>query len=46
MFEISDETEDELEYTIEKVNRYFQSSHLKNSILDEEEIIDDDSRIT
>ena len=43
IFEISDETQDELEYTIEEVNRYFQSGHLKNSILDEEEIIDDDS---
>ena len=42
-FEISDETEDELEYTIKEVNRYFQSGHLKYSILDEEEIIDDDS---
>ena len=43
IFEISDETQDELEYTIEEVNRYFQSGHLKISILDEEEIIDDDS---
>ena len=46
MFEISDETEDELEYTIEEVNRYFQSGHLKRSILDEEEIIDDDSLVS
>ena len=46
MFEISDETEDELEYTIEEVNRYFQSGHLKKSILDEEEIIDDDSLVS
>ena len=45
IFETSDETEDELEYTIEKVNRYFQSGHLKNSILDEE-IIDDDSLVS
>ena len=46
IFEISDETEDELEYTIEEVNRYFQSGHLKSSVLDEEEIIDDDSLIS
>ena len=46
MFEISDETEDELEYTIEEVNRYFQSGHLKKSILDEEEIIDDASLVS
>ena len=45
IFETSDETEDELEYTIEKVNRYFQPGHLKNSILDEE-IIDDDSLVS
>ena len=46
VFEISDDTEDELEYKIEEVNRYFQSGDLKNSILDEEEIIDDDSLIS
>ena len=46
MFEISDETEDELEYTIEEVNRYFQSGHLKTNIFDEEEIIDDDSLVS
>ena len=46
IFEISDETEDEIEYTVEEVNHYFQSRHLKNSILDEEEIIDDDSLVS
>ena len=46
IFEISDETENELEYTVEEVNRYFYSGHLKNSILDEEEIIDDDSLLS
>ena len=46
IFEISDETEDELEYKIEEVNCYFQFGHLKNNIFDEEEIIDDDSLVS
>ena len=42
MFDIIDDNNDELEYTDEELNRYFQLGHL-NSIIDDEELIDDAS---
>lgn len=41
MFDILDENHDDLEYTVEELNRYYTSGHI-HSTMDEEEMIEDD----
>ena len=42
LFDITDDDQDELKYTMKELNRYFEEGHLQ-SMMEEEDLIDEDS---